>query len=81
MKFYKLIVKSKQYFLKNMQKYFQISLKKDAQITLGFLWPYARKKENNFYFLFFKTLFDKNLFFLIIKLPKINLMSVCQTHP
>jgi hypothetical protein len=55
-----------------MQKYFQISLKKDAQITLGFLWPYARKKENKYIFIFFKTLFDKNSFFLIIKLPKIS---------
>ena len=64
MKFYKLIVKSKQYFLKNMQKYFQISLKKDAQITLGFLWPYARKKENKYFFYFFRLYLTKTHFFL-----------------
>jgi len=47
-----------------MQKYFQISLKKDAQITLGFLWPYARKKENKYFFYFFRLYLTKTHFFL-----------------
>jgi hypothetical protein len=69
LEFYKIIVKSMQYFLKqNMLKYFKFSLKKDAQIILGFFTIYNKKK-----LLFFHTLFGKNLFFLEIKLPKIGL--------
>jgi hypothetical protein len=45
------------------------------------IWPYTRKKENMFFLLFFRLCLAKNPFFLVIKLPKIGLRGVFQTHP
>jgi hypothetical protein len=65
-----------------MQKYFKFSLKNDAQVTLAF---YGHMQEKIKYFLLFIFYFlgfvCKNSFFLVIKLSKISLVSVCQTHP
>ena len=49
------------YLKKNMQKYFKFSLKKDAQITLGFLVICQKKK----LFLFFEALFGKKTIFFL----------------
>jgi hypothetical protein len=65
-----------------MQKYFKFSLKNDAQVTLAF---YCHMQEKIYFFYYLSSIFlgfvCKNSFFLVIKLLKISLVSVCQTHP
>jgi hypothetical protein len=75
---YKLVVKFIQYLKKKRQNILYF-FKKNAKITLGFLSICKKKIIFLIYFLGFVR--KKNLFFFVIKLPKIGLKGVCQPHP